>query len=162
MALARTAGISHTAIRSALSKYQGLAHRSQWVAEINGVNWINDSKATNPGATLAAIEGIDEPVILIAGGQGKGADMGLLCNVLKKHVKRVLLFGEDAGLLQSSWQGCSQLERVENMQQAVHQANKLAQTGDIVLLSPACASFDQYSGFAARGEHFSQLVRALV
>jgi len=161
MALAESAGISIGAMKKALQSYTGLAHRSQWVAEINGVNWINDSKATNPGATLAAIEGIDEPIILLAGGQDKGADMRTLCQALKRYVKQVFVFGEDAQLMQQNWQDCTSVDRVDNLQQAVDKAACLSQAGDIVLLSPACASFDQYPGFAARGEHFSELVRKL-
>lgn len=161
MALARTAGISKKAILSALRSYAGLPHRSQWIADINGVNWINDSKGTNPGATRAAIDGIDEPVILLAGGQAKGADMSILCDSLKQHVKTVVLFGQDAKLMAKSWLGCTELERVENMEQAIQRASQLARAGDVVLLSPACASFDQYRSFAKRGEHFCTLVRAL-
>lgn len=163
MALAGSAGISRKAIVSALQEFAGLAHRSQWVAEIDGVIWINDSKATNPGACKAAIEGIDEPVILLAGGQSKGASMKPLCSGLKQHVKTVLLFGQDAEILQQSWLGCTHLQHVENLQQAVERAQEIAVAGDIVLLSPACASFDMYSGgFEQRGNHFISLVRELL
>ena len=161
MAMARVAGISKPAILKALKSYAGLAHRSEWIAEINGVSWINDSKATNPGATKAAIEGLDEPVILIAGGQSKGANVSILCESLKQHVKTVLLFGQDADEIEQSWQGCVNIQRVDDLEQAVQTASDLAIAGDIVLLAPACASFDMYSGFAARGDHFSRLVRAL-
>jgi UDP-N-acetylmuramoylalanine--D-glutamate ligase len=161
MALADVAGISKQAMLSALKSYSGLAHRSQWVAEINGVNWINDSKATNPGAAKAAIDGLQEPIILLAGGQGKGADMALLCETLKQHVKTVLLFGEDADSMQSVWKGYVKSERVDDLQQAVRRAHELAIAGDIVLLSPACASFDQFSGFADRGDQFCNLVRTM-
>lgn len=161
MALAEQAGISQGAIKSALKAFPGLLHRSQWVARIKGVDWINDSKATNPGATRAAIEGIDAPVILLAGGQSKDADMGQLCQALNQHVKQVIVFGEDAMLMQSAWQDCVPVQRVANLSEAIQQASQKAKAGDIVMLSPACASFDQYPGFAARGEHFCELVRAL-
>lgn len=161
MALARLAGVSRKGILKALKTYAGLPHRSQWVAEINGVNWINDSKATNPGASKAAIEGTDAPIILLAGGQSKGARMELLCDTLRQHVKTVLLFGQDASSMYASWQDCTQIEQVRDLQQAVERAHQIAVSGDIVLLSPACASFDQYRGFAHRGEHFCELVRAL-
>jgi UDP-N-acetylmuramoylalanine--D-glutamate ligase len=161
MALADACKISRQAIVSALRSFAGLPHRSQWVAEIDGVNWINDSKATNPGAARAAIEGLSEPVILLAGGQGKGADMSMLRETLRGHVKTVLLFGQDADLMQSAWQGCTEIERVDNLQQAVQHARRIAVQGDVVLLSPACASFDQFKGFAHRGECFAEFVRAL-
>ena len=161
MALADQAGISRAAMKTALQSFPGLDHRSQWVAKYNGVEWINDSKATNPGATLAAIQGVDAPLILLAGGQGKSADMSSLCQPLKQHVKQVVVYGEDAAMLQSVWQDCVPVKAAENLDQAVNLANKMAQTGDVVMLSPACASFDQYSGYEARGEHFCELVRAL-
>ena len=162
MAMARLVGISRSAIIETLKSFTGLPHRSQWVAEINGVSWINDSKATNPGAAKAAIDGIDQPIILIAGGQGKGANMRMLCDSLQQHVRQVLLFGQDADTMQQSWQDCVALERVDDMVEAVQRAAQIAQAGDLVLLSPACASFDMYSGYAARGDHFSELVRAML
>ncbi len=161
MALAEKVGVSTAAMKKALKNYAGLAHRTQWVADINQVSWINDSKATNPGATVAAIEGIDEPIILLAGGQGKGADMSQLCEALKAHVKQVYVFGEDAPSMLADWQHCTAVQKVDDLQQAVSSAAQMAKAGDVVLLSPACASFDQYSGFAARGEHFCELVGAL-
>ena len=87
--------------------------------------------------------------------------MGSLCETLRQHVKVVLLFGQDAGLMQQSWQGCTSLQRVNDLSQAVQRASELAEPGDVVLLSPACASFDMYSGFVARGEHFISLVEDL-
>ena len=161
MALAQMAGVSKNAIIETLKSFPGLDHRSQWVAEINGVNWINDSKATNPGAALAAIQGIDEPIILLAGGQSKGANMQPLCTTLGIKVKLMLLFGQDAEQIEASLQGCTKIERVDNLAAAVSRAYELAQSGDLVLLSPACASFDQFKGFADRGEQFANLVRAL-
>lgn len=161
MALARSAGTSREAIVSALESFTGLPHRSQWVARINGVDWINDSKATNPGAVRAAVDGIDEPVILLAGGQGKGADMQILCASLRAHVRVMLLFGADANVMARSLAGCTEIERVEDLDSAVKRAHELARPGDVVLLSPACASFDQFSGFAERGERFAQYVRSL-
>ena len=161
IAMARVAGISRPAILKALKSFTGLPHRSEWIAEINGVSWINDSKATNPGATKAAIEGLDEPVILIAGGQSKGANVSILCESLGQHVKTVLLFGQDADVLEQSWNQCVNIQRGNDLEKAVQIANDIAVKGDIVLLAPACASFDMYSGFPARGDHFISLVRAL-
>jgi UDP-N-acetylmuramoylalanine--D-glutamate ligase len=161
IALARQAGISQQAILQGLRSFPGLPHRSQWVAEINGVTWINDSKATNPGAAKAAIEGLDQPIILLAGGQGKGANMQILCETVRKHLCCMLVFGQDSGLIESSLAGCCAIERLDNLEDAVGRAYAIAQPGDVVMLSPACASFDQFSGFAQRGERFMQLVEAL-
>lgn len=161
MAMAVSIGISKRAIIDALKSYAGLAHRSEWIADINGVSWINDSKGTNPGATKAAIEGFDQPVILLAGGQSKGANVSVLNESLQQHVKIILLFGEDADRLQQNWNNFAEIQRVENLQQAVETASVIAKPGDVVLLSPACASFDMYRSFAARGEHFRSLVRAM-
>lgn len=162
MAMANLAGVSRNAIVGALKSFNGLAHRSEFIATLDGVSWINDSKATNPGAAQAAIDGMDEPVILIAGGQGKGADMTVLCDSLKSHVKTVLLMGQDAELMQQSWSDCVAIERVEDMAEAVKRARVIAKDGDVVLLSPACASFDMYTGFEARGNHFATLVRSML
>mgnify|MGYP002632859535 FL=1 len=162
MAMANLAGVSRNAIVGALKSFNGLPHRSEFIATLDGVSWINDSKATNPGAAQAAIDGMDEPVILIAGGQGKGADMTVLCDSLKSHVKTVLLIGQDAELMQQSWSDCVAIERVENMAEAVKRARVIATEGDVVLLSPACASFDMYTGFEARGNHFATLVRSML
>ena len=162
MAIAHRLGISREAIVSALQDFRGIAHRSQWVAEIDGVEWINDSKATNVGAAQASIEGRDRPVILIAGGQSKGADMSVMFDSIQRKVKRVLLLGEDADRLQQAWQGAAEIERVDDMRSAVLRARQVAEHGDCVLLAPACASFDMYPRFEARGDDFMQCVRELV
>jgi UDP-N-acetylmuramoylalanine--D-glutamate ligase len=125
------------------------------------VEWINDSKATNVGAARASIEGRDRPVILIAGGQSKGADMAVMVDTLKQKVKRVLLLGEDADRLQQAWQGATEIERVDSMRTAVRRASQIAERGDCVLLAPACASFDMYPKFEARGDDFIACVREL-
>jgi UDP-N-acetylmuramoylalanine--D-glutamate ligase len=158
MAVAYRLGISREAIVDALQDFRGIAHRSQWVAESNGVEWINDSKATNVGAAQASIEGRDRPVILIAGGQSKGADMSVMLTSIQKKVKLVLLLGEDAERLQQAWQGATAIERVDSMRQAVERARQVAEPGDCVLLAPACASFDMYAKFEDRGDDFIQCV----
>ena len=159
MAIADSLGISKPAIVDALQAFSGIPHRSQWVAEIDGVEWINDSKATNVGAAQASIEGRARPVILIAGGQSKGADMSVMVDTLKQKVKLVLLLGEDAPLLQQAWRQAAPIERVETMREAVQRAREVAQSGDCVLLAPACASFDMYPKFEARGDDFMQCVK---
>ncbi len=161
MAIAYKLGISREAIVSALQGFRGIAHRSQWVAEINGIEWINDSKATNVGAAQASIEGRDRPVILIAGGKSKGADMSVMLDSIQQKVKHILLLGEDALRLQQAWQGASEIELVASMQAAVERASQVAQAGDCVLLAPACASFDMYPKFEARGDDFMRCVEVL-
>jgi UDP-N-acetylmuramoylalanine--D-glutamate ligase len=161
MAIAHSVGISRSAIVSAMQQFTGMPHRSQWIAEIDGVEWINDSKATNTGAAQASIEGRERPLILIAGGQSKGADMSVMFATIKQQVKLVLLLGEDASRLQQAWQGATRIERVRDMQQAVQRAHEVARSGDCVLLAPACASFDMYPKFEARGDHFARLVKEL-
>ena len=161
MAIAHHLGIGREAIVTALQNFRGIPHRSQWVAEINGVEWINDSKATNVGAAQASIEGRDRPVILIAGGQSKGADMTVMTDSIRNKVKRVLLLGEDADRLQQAWQGATEIEHVDSMRSAVIRASEVAVGGDCVLLAPACASFDMYPKFEARGDDFMQRVQEL-
>ena len=161
MAITHSLGISRDAIVQALRQFGGIPHRSQWVDEIDGVEWINDSKATNVGAALASIEGRDRPVILIAGGQSKGADMTVMSDALRQKVKLVLLLGEDADRLQQAWQGVTRLERVGDMHEAVRRASEEAVHGDCVLLAPACASFDMYEKFEARGDDFMRRVAEL-
>ena len=161
MAIADGLGISREAIVAALREFGGIPHRSQWVAEIDGVEWINDSKATNVGAAKASIEGRDRPVILIAGGQSKGADMTLMRDAICARVRQVLLLGEDAERLRAAWDGAAAIEIVADMPAAVRRARELAQAGDCVLLAPACASFDMYEKFEQRGDHFMQLVGEL-
>ena len=162
MALAHQAGISKPAIIEAMKLFSGIPHRAQWVAEVDGVEWINDSKATNVGAAKASIEGRDRPVILIAGGQSKKADMSALCAVLKQRVKLVLLMGVDADLIEQAWSGATRIERVDSMKCAVARAYGQAERGDCVLLAPACASFDMYEKFEARGDDFMRQVRGLL
>jgi UDP-N-acetylmuramoylalanine--D-glutamate ligase len=161
MAIAHSVGISRKAIVTAMEEFAGIPHRGQWVAEIDGVEWINDSKATNIGAAQASIEGRERPVILIAGGQSKGADMALMSETIRKKVKWALLLGEDASLLQQAWQDATRIERVRDMQEAVQRAHEVARSGDCVLLAPACASFDMYPKFEARGDDFMQRVKEL-
>lgn len=161
MALANTLDISRDAIVNAMIEFKGIPHRSEWIAEIDGVEWVNDTKATNVGAALASIEGRDRPIILIAGGQSKKADMSVLYRAIKQQVKLVLLMGVDADRIEQAWQGAAPIERVDNMENAVIRANKMAVNGDCVLLAPACASFDMYAKFEARGDDFANHVRQL-
>jgi UDP-N-acetylmuramoylalanine--D-glutamate ligase len=143
-----------------LRTFRGLPHRTQLIAERDGVRFVNDSKATNPGATRAALQGLggDRNLVLIAGGQGKGADFGELCADIIASCKAVVLIGEDAVLLDELLAGALPVQRVDSMAAAVTAGRSLAESGDIVLLSPACASFDMFGGFAERGEVFARCV----
>lgn len=149
---------------SVLRHFPGLPHRSEHVATIDGVAWYNDSKGTNPGATQAALEGLADGhgrTVLIAGGQGKGADFSVLAAPVRQYASAVVLLGEDADLLAKALADTVPLVKVENMSQAVEEAARLARPGDRVLLSPACASFDQFRNFEHRGEVFRRLVEEL-
>ncbi len=159
-ALGEALGLPETALRAALAEFTGLPHRTQWVAEQNGVVWYNDSKGTNIGATLAALQGMTRPVVLIAGGQGKGADFRLLRPTVAARARAVVLLGEDAPLLAEALADTVPLVLVPDMAAAVVAARRLAQPGDCVLLSPACASFDLFRGYEHRGQVYTALVQA--
>jgi UDP-N-acetylmuramoylalanine--D-glutamate ligase len=163
LALGHAAGLSMAAMLSALKSFRGLPHRCQWVAEKNGVNWFNDSKGTNVGACIAAIEGLGGKgkLILLAGGQGKGADFSALTEPLSTHARLAILFGEDAGLINEAVKNAIMTLTVSSMEEAVQLANSKADAGDIVLLSPACASFDMFSNYEERGEVFMHCVEEL-
>lgn len=160
-ALAGALGIDHEAMCTAARGFAGLPHRMQWVADIQGVTFYNDSKGTNVGATLAALEGLTQPVVLIAGGLAKGGDFSPLRDVLRDRGRALVLIGRDAELIATQLDGAIAIYRADSMRQAVCRAHQLAQAGDIVLLSPACASFDMFSGYEQRGEVYMQAVREL-
>ncbi|AHE99277.1 UDP-N-acetylmuramoyl-L-alanine--D-glutamate ligase [Thioalkalivibrio paradoxus] len=145
----------------ALRDFTGLPHRSQRVGRQAGVDYVDDSKGTNVGATLAAIQGVSGPLILIAGGQGKGQDFGPLADALAGKARGVLLLGVDAPRIEQALRGVVPVRRVGTMQEAVAAAAQWAQPGDTVLLSPACASLDMFANYAERGECFAQAVRGL-
>jgi len=162
LALGTAAGLNNVAMCNALRRFKGLNHRMQKVGRINGVTWVNDSKATNIGACVAALQGYQNKVILIAGGDAKGADMKGLVAAIEEKAICVVLMGKDADKIESAINGCVPSYRVENIQEAVKQAAKLAKDGGSVLLSPACASFDQYKGYQERGDKFTEAVMELV
>ena len=143
----------------ALENFAGLVHRTQWIAEINGVHWFNDSKATNVGASLAAIEGLPGTHVLIAGGEGKQADFSPLKRVAKDRLRAVVLIGRDACIIEEALGGVVPVVHAKDMNDAVMKSAELAQPGDNVLLSPACASFDMFNNFEHRGAVFIQAVQ---
>ncbi len=161
LALGTAIGLDKAAMCSALRGFIGLDHRMQKVAVKNGASWVNDSKATNIGACIAALEGYDEKVILIAGGDGKGADMNELRSVAIEKTKYVIVMGKDADLISAALEGCVPLFSAKSMIEAVSIAARLAKSGDTVLLSPACASLDQYKDYKDRGNQFAAAVMAL-
>jgi len=161
LALGDAVGLPRQAMLHVLREFPGLPHRTQWVAERQGVRWFNDSKATNIGATLAAIRGLDGPLVLIAGGLGKGADFGELAAGMGEHVKAVVLLGEAAAEIEQALSGRVRTEHAENMTDAVRRAAALAVAGDTVLLSPACSSFDMFKGYQERGELFMRAMQEL-
>ncbi len=164
-ALSHAFGIELEVIAKALQNFSGLPHRSQWVRTLDGVEWINDSKGTNIGATLSAIAGLgpslEGKIILIAGGQGKGADFTELRPVVADHVRTIILIGEDAYKIEEALQGSVELIHAKKLEEAVNLAKSKALSGDAVLLSPACASLDMFKDFNHRGELFTQAVNAL-
>lgn len=145
----------------ALAGYAGLPHRMQHVRDRAGVRWIDDSKATNPGATIAAVAGLDAPLVLIAGGLGKGADFAPLASALADRARAVVVIGQDAPRLMAALPSEIAVHEARDLEHAVQQADALAEAGDIVLLSPACASQDMFRNYQHRGEVFTRCVEAL-
>lgn len=163
LAMGQALGFAAESMCSALRDFKGLVHRSEVIADINGVTWVNDSKGTNVGATLAAINGIGATLkgrlILLAGGVGKGADFTPLADPLSACARRVILFGLDALLLEKALHNHVCTQQVDDLTQAMQAAFELAQPGDCVLLSPACASLDQFANYQQRGEMFRHWVQ---
>ena len=168
LALARALGLSYTPLLAALRDFNGLPHRLEKVAEFDGVAFYDDSKGTNVGATVAALNGFAEitargaRVVLIAGGEGKGQDFAPLAAPVSRYARAVVLIGRDAELIARAL-GASgvALLRAGSMEEAVAQARAKAQAGDVVLLSPACASFDMFRNYPHRGEVFAGCVRTM-
>jgi UDP-N-acetylmuramoylalanine--D-glutamate ligase len=162
LALGEAAGLPMPAMLDALESFPGLAHRSEWIADVAGVRYIDDSKGTNVGATIAAVAGMPGPLVMIAGGEGKGQDFAPLARAFRGKVRHVVLIGKDAPALTAALAGVCTLETVASMQEAVVAATRVARgDGDTVLLSPACASLDMFRDYAHRGDVFAAAVREL-
>ena len=161
LALGYAAGLSLESMVDTLRDFEGLPHRTQFVASIEGVDWFNDSKATNVGAAVAALRGLPGKHVLIAGGEGKGADFSELDEAVKQHCRAVVLMGRDAALIEAAITVDVPVKRVVDMHAAVLSAYSLAQSGDNVLLAPACASFDMFDNFEHRGDVFVSEVKQL-
>jgi len=161
LALGSAAGLPEAAMLAALEAFRGLPHRSEPVCERAGVLWVNDSKATNVGAAVAAVDGMERPVVLLAGGDGKGQDFAALAVALRRRGRAAVVFGRDAAALQAALAGVCPVTRSAGLAGAVHAAAALARPGDAVLLAPACASLDQFRDYRARGDAFRAAVEAL-
>ena len=161
LALADAAGLPREASLRALREFAGLPHRCEFVAEIGGVSYFNDSKGTNVGSTLAAITGLPAPILWLAGGQGKGQDFSELRAPLARKGRAAILFGEDAAKIEREVFGALPVFREPDMRAALSRAHRIARAGDRVLLSPACASFDQFKSYVDRGEQFRAAVKAI-
>jgi UDP-N-acetylmuramoylalanine--D-glutamate ligase len=160
LAAAECLGIAEDAIASALTRFDGLPHRTQLVADADGVRWIDDSKGTNVDATAKSLEGhAPGSVLLILGGRDKHGDFAALQPLVRTNARAVLTIGEAAPAIERALDGAAPVERCGTMGEAVARAARLARPGDTVLLSPACASFDQYRNFEERGRHFAALAR---
>ena len=168
LALGEAIGLPLAGMLETLKTFKGLEHRCEFVKEIQGVRYYNDSKGTNIGATLAAIDGLGAAieaqhgkVLIILGGQGKGQDFSALRDSLHKYVKLAVLIGEDQSMIETAIQGTTTLIHADTLEQAVILCQQAADAKDVVLLSPACASFDMFSGYVQRGQQFVACVNQL-
>lgn len=164
LALGYASGLPIDSMLQTLRRFKGLPHRCEWVAELDSVTYYNDSKGTNVGAAVAAIEGlapVNGKVVLIAGGDPKGADFAPLRTAVERSVRAGVLIGAAAGQLAEQLDGAAPIERAASLQDAVIKARALAQPGDVVLLSPACASFDMFACYQDRGDQFRRAVEGL-
>jgi UDP-N-acetylmuramoylalanine--D-glutamate ligase len=161
LALGDALGLAMPTMLEELSTFAGLPHRSQWVADVDGVTYINDSKGTNVGATIAAVSGMQGPLVMIAGGDGKNQDFAVLAAAFRGKVRHTVLIGRDAAAIAAALNGVCTLEMCNSLDDAVRAAAKAAQPGDTVLLSPACASLDMFRDYTHRGAVFTQAVKEL-
>lgn len=161
IALGEAAGLPMEAMLAALRQFRGLPHRMEFITRVHGVDWYDDSKGTNVGATVAAVSGMSGPLVLIAGGDGKGQDFAPLAAALVGKTRSVVLLGKDAAAIETAIAGSIPVQRVKDMPAAVRAAAKIAQSGDRVLLSPACSSLDMFENFEHRGRVFADAARRL-
>lgn len=157
-AMAMLAGSSPEAVRDSLREFPGLEHRLEFVREIDGVRYFNDSKGTNVGAVFKSVESFDEPVVLIAGGRDKAGDFSVLRSLVKAKVKALVLIGEASEKIKKSLGELTETVMAKNLRDAVNISRNIAVKGDVILLSPACASFDMFMDFEDRGRQFKKIV----
>ncbi|WP_300278239.1 UDP-N-acetylmuramoyl-L-alanine--D-glutamate ligase [Peptacetobacter sp.] len=163
IAMSYVSGIDISVIKEVLKTFKAVEHRLEFVKEINGIKYVNDSKGTNPDSTIKAVQAYENPIILIAGGYDKGSDYNELLEIAKKNVKTIVLMGETSDKIEKTAKnhGILDIHKVENMKEAVLTCSKLAKEGDVVLLSPACASWGMYNNFEERGKDFKDNVNNL-
>jgi UDP-N-acetylmuramoylalanine--D-glutamate ligase len=163
LAIGYAAGLDPRGMAQSLRRFKGLPHRCQQLSVVDGVRYVDDSKGTNIGATEAALMGLggERDIVLIAGGQGKGADFKLLRNPVSRYCRSIVLIGEDAPAIEACLADLVPVTTATSMDEAVQLAAQQAQPGDCVLLSPACASFDMFSGYVERGQVFGRAVAEL-
>jgi UDP-N-acetylmuramoylalanine--D-glutamate ligase len=161
IAATKAIGVGHEVIQETLESFPGLEHRLEFVREKDGVRYFNDSKGTNVGAVEKSLASFSEPVILIAGGVDKGGDYRPLQNCIRQRVRRLVLFGAAKDVIAEALGHLTQTVIVRDLAAAVADAAAHARPGDVVLLSPACSSFDMFRNYAERGKAFKSLVRAL-
>lgn len=161
LALFEAADLPRAIAMKALQDFRGLPHRCAFVAEIDGARYYNDSKGTNVGSTLAAVRGLPSPVVWLGGGQGKGQDFAPLAGALAAKGSAAILFGEDADKIEAAIDGALPVYREPDMGAALRRARTLAMPGASVLLSPACASFDQFKSYVDRGQQFEAAVKRM-
>jgi UDP-N-acetylmuramoylalanine--D-glutamate ligase len=154
-------GIESVSLRSTLETFEGVEHRLEFVREINNVRYYNDSKATNVDSVWYALQAFKEPIVLLLGGRDKGNDYSRLVELVKKQVKAIVAIGESADKVEQAFRNTVRITKAVTMDEAVAAAHSLAQSGDMVLLSPACASFDWFKNYEHRGQVFKELVKNL-
>ncbi len=160
-AMALLAGCPIDAVKDSLKEFSGLEHRLEFVREIDGVKYYNDSKGTNVGAVIKSLESFDNPIILIAGGRDKAGDFSLLRELVKERVKAIILIGEAAEKINKALGDLVETFLAKDLEEAVLISRNISTRGDIVLLSPGCASFDMFIDFEDRGRQFKKIVSGL-
>jgi UDP-N-acetylmuramoylalanine--D-glutamate ligase len=161
IAVAKTVGISQAAIQKTLEEFPGLEHRLEFVRERNGVRFFNDSKGTNVGAVVKSLASFSAPVLLLAGGVDKGGSYESLREPVKRKVRRLILFGAAREIISNALGDLTETVMVDDLPAAVRDAAEHSGPGDVVLLSPACSSFDMFRNYAERGKAFKSLVQSL-
>jgi UDP-N-acetylmuramoylalanine--D-glutamate ligase len=158
---ARALGVSAASLRATLKNFKGVEHRLEFVRELDGVTYVNDSKATNVDAVWYALQSFTSPIVVLLGGRDKGNDYGRLMELVRQHVRAIVAIGESAEKVRSAFTGVVPLTSAASMDEAVKAARGLARRGDVVLLSPACASFDWFQNYEHRGRVFKEIVMGL-
>jgi UDP-N-acetylmuramoylalanine--D-glutamate ligase len=157
-AISLLAGASPEHVREVFREFRGLPHRTEFIREVAGVKYFDDSKGTNVGAVARTIAGFREPLVLIAGGRDKGGSYAPLAPLLRARVKRLIAIGEARERMAAELEGTTSISMVAGMEEAMREASRSIAPGDVVLLSPACSSFDQYVDYGERGRHFQEEV----